>query len=43
MAVFAERPGFVRDDEGRARGFDTSALRLVVEVLSPGTHRQDLG
>ena len=42
VAVFAGPPGFV-DERGRARGFDASLLRLVVEVLSPGTHRQDLG
>jgi hypothetical protein len=43
VAVFAEPPGFVVDDRGQARGLDPSLLRLVVEVLSPGTHRQDLG
>lgn len=43
VAVFAARPGFARDERGRARGFDPSALRLVIEVLSPGTHREDLG
>jgi Uma2 family endonuclease len=44
LTVFAERPsGYVVDDRGVPRGFDTSLLRLVVEVISPGTHRQDLG
>ena len=43
VAVLAGSPDFVRDEGGCARGFDPSSLRLIVEVLSPGTHRQDLG
>lgn len=43
VCVFAGPPGFVDDERGRGRGFDTALLRLVIEVLSPTTHRQDLG
>lgn len=42
-AVFSCRPSYQHDDRGRARGFETTHLRLIVEVLSPSTHRQDLG
>lgn len=41
--VFAGRPGYIQDERGRPRGFDARAVRLVIEVLSRGTHRQDLG
>lgn len=42
-AVVDPSPTFVEDAEGVERGFAPACVRLVVEVLSPGTHRADLG
>jgi len=43
LAVWDGTPGLRRDSPGAAPSFSPARLRLVVEVLSAGTHESDLG